>query len=193
MSSSSIDTASASSSATRFFIALLPPAAIQDYAHQVIRELNDRYRTNTAKAPPHVTLQPPFLWQIRSLSQLEACLQGFATAQPTIPVSLSGFGAFSPRVLYINVLKTPQLLALQSALMAELEAQLGIVDPVSNRRPFSPHLTVASRNVTRQTFKQAWAELQSRSVEFEFVGDRLTLLIHDGRQWQIQREFSLKS
>lgn len=192
-SSTETDVASERASAARFFIALLPPVAIQNYAQQVIRELSDQYHTATAKAPPHVTLQPPFLWQVPSVSALEICLQTFAITQLPVPVSLSSFGAFAPRVLYINVLKTPELLALQAALMAKLEAQLGIVDPASKRRPFSPHLTVASRNVTRPVFKQAWAELQSRSVELEFVADRLTLLIHDGQRWQMHREFNLGS
>ena len=75
--------------------------------------------------------------------------------------------------------------------MAQLEKTLGIVDLKAKQRPFSPHLTVASRNLTRQTFKQAWSELQSRQVEFKFVGDRLTLLLHNGQCWQIHSEFPL--
>jgi 2'-5' RNA ligase len=177
---------------SRFFIALLPPQEIQDFANAVIQELGDRYQTRAAKAPPHVTLQPPFLWQLEASADLETCLQEFAAQQAIVPITLSGFGAFAPRVLYINVLKTAELLALQAQLMAQLEASLGIVDPVSKRRPFSPHMTVASRNITRSTFKQAWAELQPRQAEFEFVGDRLTLLLHDGHRWQVQSEFALK-
>lgn len=177
--------------ATRFFVGLLPTVEIQDYANQVIEELAHRYHTSTAKAPPHVTLQPPFLWQLSELAQLEACLQSFAAEQFPVPVCLSGFGAFAPRVLYLNVLKTPELLALQAGLMAELESRLAIVDPVSKHRSFSPHLTIASRNVTRSTFRQAWADLKTRSIEFSFVANRFTLLIHDGSQWRIQSEFQL--
>ncbi|MBD2461357.1 2'-5' RNA ligase family protein [Oscillatoria sp. FACHB-1407] len=175
----------------RFFIALVPPQPIQDYASDVIQSLGDRYRTGVSKAPPHVTLQPPFEWDTLQQHTLEACLSDFVTQQRVVPVQLSGFGSFPPRVLYINVLKTPSLLHLQAALMATLETQLGIVDPKSKQRPFSPHLTVASRNVTRQTFKQAWEELRSRSVEFEWVSDRITLLIHTGHHWQVEREFPL--
>ncbi|HIK54919.1 MAG TPA: 2'-5' RNA ligase family protein [Synechococcales cyanobacterium M55_K2018_004] len=175
----------------RFFVALIPPQEIQDYATTVIQELGDRFQTRTAKAPPHVTLYPPFEWPRKRSPELEDCLAQFAAHHAGVPVSLSGFGAFSPRVLYINVLKTPELLHLQANLMAHLEATLGIVDVTAKRRPFAPHLTVASRNVTRQTFREAWALLQDRSVAFEFLGDRLTLLRHDGGCWQIQRNFSL--
>ncbi|NJN56192.1 MAG: 2'-5' RNA ligase family protein [Leptolyngbyaceae cyanobacterium SL_5_9] len=176
---------------TRFFVALLPSLAVQEYAEQVIQELGDRYQTSTSKSPPHVTLQPPFQWQLQRVAQLEQVLSEFAGQWPRVSVQLSGFGAFVPRVLYINVLKTAELLALQAALATALEEALGIVDPKSKSRTFSPHLTVASRNLTRQSFRQAWTELQARQVEFEFVGDRLTLLIHDGQCWQVQSEFAL--
>lgn len=176
----------------RFFVALIPPRPIQDYASQVIQALGDRYHTRTAHAPPHITLQPPFLWQSNDTSQLEECLSSFAHSQVQIPVVLSGFGAFAPRVLFINVLKTDVLLRIQADLMAHLEKHLGIADPVAQRRPFSPHLTIASRNLNRQTFKQAWSELEPQAVEFEFVGDRLVLLIHNGRGWHVQAEFPLK-
>lgn len=176
---------------TRFFVALLPPLEVQEYANQVIQELGDRYQTRTSKSPPHITLQPPFQWQLQQVAPLEQTLSEFANQQPRAPVKLSGFGAFAPRVLYINVLKTIELLTLQAALATHLKETLGIVDPKSNRA-FSPHLTVASRNLTRQTFRQAWTELQTHQVEFEFVGDRLTLLIHDGQRWQIRSEFSLR-
>ncbi|HEY9644358.1 MAG TPA: 2'-5' RNA ligase family protein [Coleofasciculaceae cyanobacterium] len=173
---------------SRFFIALIPPLEIQAYANLVIQELSDRYKTSTSNAPPHVTLQAPFLWHLDAMPQLEACISQFAQSQPAVPVTLSGFGAFPPRVLYINVLKTPELLSLQTGLMGHLEETLGILDPVAKRRPFSPHLTVASRNLAA-TFQVAWSDLQSRSVDFEFVGDRLTLLLHDGQCWQIQSQF----
>jgi len=178
---------------TRYFIAFIPPQPIQDYANQVIRTLSDRYHTRTAHAPPHITLQPPFLWQSNATAQLEACLSSFARSQVQVPIVLSGFGAFAPRVLFINVLKTIELLRLQADLMAHLEKTLEIVDSVAQRRPFSPHLTIASRNLNRQTFKQAWAELQPQTVEFEFIGDRLALLIHNGHCWQVQAEFPLRS
>jgi 2'-5' RNA ligase len=176
---------------TRFFVALVPPQEIQDDANEVIQELADHFRTSTSKSPPHVTLQPPFEWPPDRLPELQAVLANFASAQSPTPVRLSGFAAFPPRVLYINVVKTPDLLSLQAALMQELEQHLEIVDPKSRQRPFAPHMTVASRNVTRQTFKQAWEHLRDRPVEFEFVGDRLTLLIHNGQHWLVHGEFPL--
>lgn len=177
--------------ARRFFIALLPPSEVEQYAECVIQELSDRYATGTAKVSPHVTLQPPFEWLIEHIGRLEACLTTFAKEQSSTQVRLSGFGAFKPRVLFINVVKTPELLALQSNLKQHLHTELDLVYP-NVERPFVPHLTVASRHLTPRSFQQAWAELQVRPVEFEFNADRLTLLVHTGQRWQVHSTFALR-
>lgn len=172
----------------RFFIALLPPQEIQDYARKVQHEFVDRYQSQAAlRSPPHITLQPPFEWSFEALSELEQHLSEFAGNQATIPIVLEGFAAFSPRVIFINVLKTPELLTSQIALLAHTQATLGIA--TANPRPFAPHITVAFRDLTPSHFNTAWQEFKSRSLHFEFVATHLTLLIHDGNRWQICREF----
>ena len=89
----------------------------------------------------------------------------------------------------MNVLKTPELLALQADLMAHVEAHLGIDDPVSKTRPFAPHLTVAFRDLTKQNFKAAWVEFEPQQADLDFVADRISLLLHDGKRWNVKTEF----
>lgn len=174
----------------RFFIALLPSREIQDYANEIKQYFSDRYNSRAAqKSPPHITLQPPFEWPTEDLPRLEQHLSTFALAQSPFSVTLQDFAAFPPRVIYINVLKTAELLHLQQALMTYLEANLGIVDPKAKTRPFAPHMTVAFRDLTRQNFKAAWPEFQARSLNFSWLASSLTLLIHNGQRWTICQEF----
>ncbi|MBF2009407.1 MAG: 2'-5' RNA ligase family protein [Chlorogloeopsis fritschii C42_A2020_084] len=174
-----------------FFIALLPPQEIQDYANQIKQYFADKYASRHAqKSPPHITLQPPFEWTDENVPALEECLQEFASGHKTVPVTLNGYAAFVPRVIYINVVRSPDLLALQANLMAHLESKLGIVDKVSKTRPFAPHMTVAFKDLTKQNFKAAWPEFEKRELYFEFTANSLTLLFHDGKRWNIKSEFS---
>ncbi len=174
----------------RFFIALLPPQDVQDYATEIKEYFAQNYDSGHAlKSPPHITLQPPFEWQLDAVPILEQTLSTFAETQTPVPIILKGFGAFVPRVIYINVIKTPELMSLQSYLMAHLEESLGIVDPVSKTRPFSPHMTVAFKDLTRQNFRAAWLKFERRELEFKFTVAHLTLLIHDGGRWNINSEF----
>ncbi|HEY9850641.1 MAG TPA: 2'-5' RNA ligase family protein [Leptolyngbyaceae cyanobacterium] len=177
-----------------FFIALLPPVEFQKQVTEIKQCFADKYASSHAlKSPPHVTLQPPFEWSLDSVAVLEQSLSSFASKQTTIPITLSGFGAFVPRVIYINVIKSPELLSLQKALMDKMETGLGIVDPMSKQRPFAPHMTIAFKDLTKQNFRAAWPEFQHRPLQFEFSATHLTLLIHQNKRWNIHGEYQLLS
>ncbi|MEH2155414.1 2'-5' RNA ligase family protein [Nostoc sp.] len=175
---------------SRFFIALVPPQDIQDYTNQIKQYFADRYFSSGAlKSPPHITLQPPFEWADANLPLLEASLKQFASGQQPVAITLRGFDAFVPRVIFINVVRSQEVLTLQANLMAYTESNLGIVDKVSKTRPFAPHMTVAFRDLTKQNFKAAWPEFEKRQLHFEFTANQITLLLHDGKRWNIKSEF----
>ncbi|MEH2269094.1 MAG: 2'-5' RNA ligase family protein [Nostoc sp.] len=177
---------------SRFFIALVPPQDIQDYTNQIKQYFADRYFSSGAlKSPPHITLQPPFEWADANLPLLEASLKEFASGQQPVAIPLRGFDAFVPRVIYIDVVRSQELLTLQANLMAYTESNLGIVDKASQTRPFAPHMTVAFRDLTKQNFKAAWPEFEKRQLHFEFTANQITLLLHDGKRWNIKSEFGL--
>ncbi len=187
-----LDSKSMKSSEQLFFIALLPPVEIQNEITQIKQYFAQNYNSRHAlKSPPHVTLQPPFKRLIEELNPLENCLTELAKTYVPIPITLSGFGAFPPRVIYVNVLKTPELLQIQSALMTQLEITLNLIDQVSKTRPFSPHMTVAFKDLSRQNFQAGWQEFQTKPLQYQFIVPQLTLLIHTGKKWKIQSEFPL--
>jgi len=178
----------------RYFIALLPPAQVQAAVNVIKQHFCDRYASRKAQnSPPHITLQPPFEWLDQQIPALEQSLQTFAHSCKPVPVQLSGFAAFAPRVIYINVVKTPELLSLQADLTSYLQDKLAIIDSASKRRAYVPHLTVAFRDLTRQNFDLAWAEFQDQTFDFVFTVPVLTLLVHDGRRWHISTDFALQS
>jgi 2'-5' RNA ligase len=174
-----------------FFIALLPSEEVRQFADRVKQHFAEIYNSRAAlKSPPHITLQPPFQRQLEDLPLLEEKLQEFARMRSPIPIQLDGYSAFKPRVIYINVLKTPELLTVQQALNEELESSLQIVDRASKGRSFAPHLTVGFRDLTKANFYKAWQKFRSQQLYFEFIVPRLTLLAHNGKRWEIKQEFS---
>jgi len=176
----------------RFFIALLPPQAIQDEVTAIKQIFAHRYDSRAAlKSPPHITLQPPFEWLIAELPTVSQALTQFASHQPPLTVKLSGFGAFPPRVVFVDVVVTPELQNLHQALLAHTEATLGLTDPRAKTRPFAPHMTVGFRDLSRSHFKAAWAEFRDQPFEHEFIVAQLTLLIHNGQRWTLCQEFPL--
>lgn len=181
------------STQTRFFIALLPPPAIQAEATQLKEYFRDRYRSQAAlRSPPHITLQTPFEWPDQERDQLIGTLAQFRCSTPSIPVHLSGFGAFPPRVIYIDVEHTSALMTLQAELSQYLTETLQVVDPRSRDRPFRPHLTVAFRDLKPVAFRKAWPEFQQRAIAASFELSSFTLLRHTGKQWVVHQTFNLQ-
>lgn len=178
------------SSERLFFIALLPPEDIQSEITQIKQYFAQNYNSRHAlKSPPHITLQPPFKWSTLDLNSLEQCCQSFATQQLPFSVTLSGFNAFAPRVIYIDVVKTTELINLQNNLVTDLQENLGEFNQGSSHHRFTPHMTVAFRDLTRKNFRLGWTEFQNKPIQYKFVAHQLTLLIHTGKHWRIYQEY----
>lgn len=178
----------------RYFIALLPPAEIQAAVNVIKQHFGDRYASHKAQSsPPHITLQPPFAWLDEQVSALEQSLQIFTQKAKPVPIQLSGFAAFAPHVIYIDVRKTPELLGLQAALTTHLKDKLAIAEVASNPRAYTPHLTLAFRDLTRQNFDAAWAEFQHQPFQAMFTAPILTLLVHDRQRWKVSADFTFQA
>ena len=175
-----------------FFIALLPPQNVQVYANQIKQHFATVYKSKAAlKSPPHITIQPPFNWNINNLTTLEQVLQQFAQTQANIPIKLDGFSSFPPRVIYIDVNKTQKLLDLQKNLGDYLESSLNIIDKRNKNRDFNPHLTVGFKDLSKNNFYRAWEEFKEKKVNFNFTVNKLTLLLHNQGKWEIKKDFNL--
>ncbi len=183
----------ASTAKTRFFVALIPPPEVHAEATQLKEYFRDRYNSQAAlRSPPHITLQAPFEWPAEHGERVIRALTEFRCSVPVIPIRLSGFGAFPPRVIYLDVEHTSALMTLQTELSVYLAETLQVMDPRSRDRPFRPHLTVAFRDLKPVAFRQAWPEFQHRAVHFSFELSTFALLRHLGKQWLIYKTFDLQ-
>jgi 2'-5' RNA ligase len=174
-----------------FFIALLPPSTVQTEVTQIKEYFRDHHGSGAAlRSPPHITLFPPFRWADAAITPLSTTLTHFAQSQTPPTIELSGFGAFPLRVIYIHVEKTPSLMALQASLVTHLRASLGLQSPARSRhRAFTPHLTVAFRDLKPAAFRRSWPDFQARPFAATFTVPNLTLLRHDGQRWQVHQPF----
>ena len=53
------------------------------------------------------------------------------------------------------------------------------------QRAFHPHITIANRDLQKKDFKPAWEMFSSKTYHADFVADAITILQHDGVQWNI--------
>lgn len=171
-----------------YFIALMPDEKIQKevtaFKHYCQRHFG---AAHALKSPPHITLIPPYRWGAERLGPLRDTLDLFAMGQEPFTLQLQDFGAFAPRVIYVQVGENKQLEALHASLLRKLEEAFDYQDKRAVR--FHPHLTIAHRDLSQQAFHQAWPFFSRQQYRRKFYVDRLVLLHHHNHRWHIDREF----
>ena len=170
-----------------FFIAVLPHEELQERVRKIKLEIRDRYGSGHAlNSPAHLTLIPPFYWPIHQVDDLTGSLDIFCRKEEPFEIRLNNFGAFPPRVIYIDVVKNETLHGLYERLKFFMAVKWDIRERKGVNKPFNPHMTLAFRDLTKENFKQAWAEYKNKIFSDDFYVDKIVLLIHQQNHWEIQ-------
>ena len=178
----------------QYFIAFVPPPPIHDEAVKLQQYLAEKYNSRAAlKSPPHITLHMPFRLAEQKENRMIEKLRLFAARFEPIKICLDNFGAFAPRVIFINVAKSEALTHFQKSLERFSRKELNLFNASYRAEPYQPHLTLAFRDLKKNVFPIAWSEFESKELKAEFIADKLTLLKHDGKKWASFRELMLES
>lgn len=175
-----------------YFLAIVPPEPIYGAAHDLKTYFRDAYGSRAAlNSPPHLTLHMPFRWKQAKESRIhEACIKA-CSMQSAFKLTLRNFSAFPPRVIFIDVVENTALVNFQKNLQGIFRRDLNLLNAQYKDLPFHPHLTLAFRDLKKEQFRKAWEEFEAKTFEAEFVVNELTLLKHNGRTWDIHRQFKM--
>jgi 2'-5' RNA ligase len=135
----------------------------------------------------------PFRWKEKKEEAMVALFHQFARQFDPFKVCLDNFGCFAPRVIFINVAASEALGHFHKSLERFCKRELNLFNANYREEPFHPHLTLAFRDLKKDVFKTAWEEFSPKEFKAAFMADRLTLLRHNGKLWEVFREFRLAS
>lgn len=172
-----------------YFIAILPPLPLREEIRAIKERIRDKYGAGHAlKLPAHITLQMPFKRRSSDEGKFSEELKRFSLAERGFMVIPDGFGAFQPRVIYIKITDPDPVRRLhrrlREVLLTELDFSLEEI-----KEEFHPHISVATRDLTRSAFSEAWPEFRDEKFTGEFWVGSIFLLKHNGRNWDILEEF----
>jgi len=178
----------------QYFVALIPPSPVYEEAHKLKEYFKERYQTKAAlNSPPHITLHMPFLWNEEKEKKLTGKLQEFAGKCDPIKLCLDNFSCFPPRVIFMNVTESDALGEFQKELHRFFKRELNIFNANYQDKPFHPHLTLAFRDLKKSQYHLAWQEFSKKEYKAEFMADTMALLKHNGKSWDVLKEFHLES
>ncbi|MBT8298865.1 MAG: 2'-5' RNA ligase family protein [Maribacter sp.] len=172
-----------------YFIALIPHLELRERIKALKEELKERFNAAHAlRSPAHITLQMPFRRSKEDEPYLIDTLQEFAADQKRFTVRLSGFDCFSPRVIFVKVIDHEPIISIHAQLKQVLTDKMKFTEKAINQN-IHPHMTIATRDLSIEAFHGAWREFEKREFEASFLTKSLFLLKHNGKFWDVYREF----
>ena len=172
-----------------YFIAIIPPRPLREEIRAIKERIRDRFGAGHAlKSPAHITLQMPFKRKPSDEGRLSAELKRFSLAEKGFMVIPDGYGAFQPRVIYISVANPEPVRSLHKRLREMLLTELDFSQE-EIKEEFHPHISVATRDLARSAFSEAWPEFRDEKFTGEFWVGSIFLLKHNGRNWDIHEEY----
>jgi 2'-5' RNA ligase len=177
-----------------YFIALIPPSPIYEEALEKKNYFKQTYNSKASlNSPPHITLHMPFRWKEHKEDELADTISGFMKKFDPVKVCLDNYGAFPPKVIFINVAKSEALENMQRNVQRFCKKELNLFNANYKEQPFHPHLTLAFRDLKKPNFIKAWDDFSRKEYKAEFIADKIALLKHNGKVWQVFKEFTLES
>src|SRR5688572_23149795 len=160
-----------------YYIAVIPPPRINDQVLKWKEWIKTEIGAVKAmNSPGHITLVPPFNLPDEKETDLIQSLDKFATVQNSFSVQLKDFSHFQKRTIYLKVKPDDELNKLREKLFGFLnESSL----PIPRKEDhFSPHITIAFRDLKRDDFNKAWDHFKEIKFESKFNCANISLLRH---------------
>ncbi len=176
-----------------YFIAIIPGEPVYSFAQDQKEFFARHYKSRAAlRSPPHITLHMPFQYKEEKEDKLIHAFEELSRMHDTFTLDIEDFGAFEPRVIYLDVLKTQELTTLQQAVRQTMKTKLNVFNANYKDQVFNPHLTLAFRDLRKQKFHEAWEEYRNKPYRQSFQVKDFSLLKHTGKEWKRHRSFELK-
>lgn len=168
-----------------YFIAVLAPAVVDQQFREWKKWMLDQYGCKVAmKSPAHITVIPPFQVEESTEPGMRQFLNRFAETEFPFEIRLEGFGSFDKRVIFVKVDQNQFLGRLYDRFQHDfMLAYPGLVKP--DTRPFHPHMTIATRDIPRQSFQEAMEHFTPITYSTVIPASELSLLHLRPGNWEV--------
>ena len=168
-----------------YFIALVAPGAINTRILEWKHLMQERFKCSAAlRSPAHITLIPPFWMNPLMEKELTETLDFFSANQKSFSLRLKNFSCFKPRVIFAVPEKNMKLEDLQKNTEDYL-LSLHKFPVKAQNRAFFPHVTIATRDLHKKTFQEAWIIFENKKYEAEWDVKNISLLKHNKKNWDV--------
>jgi 2'-5' RNA ligase len=168
-----------------YYFAILAPEEIDKEVMKWKKIFKERFNcTKALNSPAHITLIAPFWMHTDLETEIFDSLKEFCGSQKGLSIHLKDFSAFKPKVIFIDVLKNEFLDSLQKDFIGFMINRQKF--PVKkDENIFHPHITLATRDLFKKDFSEAWELFSNRKYEKSWIATGISLLRHNKKNWDV--------
>ena len=132
-----------------YYIAILPNDLIAKEITDFKLYAQANFETKHAlTSPPHITIQSPFRWNKHNLHPIRVTLEKVCKSHTPFEISLKNFDKFAPRVIFVDVELSDDLIWLHQNLQSQMKEEHRLEDRFDG---FHPHMTVAFKDLKKKS------------------------------------------
>lgn len=168
-----------------YFIALVLPPHLNEKIQKYKEWMRERFGTRVAlKSPAHITLVPPFWLEAEKEEELIMDIKSVSRAILSFEIRTLHFSAFVPRTLFIAIAPNEELATLKKEADTYFREKEGYKIKLDNR-PFHPHITIATRDLSKKAFHEAWPHFKETEFDASWKSEGISLLRHNKKNWEV--------
>jgi 2'-5' RNA ligase len=168
-----------------YYMAIVLPEELNKEVLSYKQYMLDKYNCKVGlKSPAHLTIIPPYWMQQEKEHTLLHQLDELCQQEEFFPITTKNFSAFKPRTIFIDVDVDEKLKHFKKTVdhfFLEHKEYGAKVDT----RPFHPHITIATRDLYKKSFTEAWAHFEPKEFATTFRATGLSILRHNRRSWDV--------
>ncbi len=167
-----------------YFIALVLPPELDQKVLKYKTWIFEKYGCAVGlKSPAHITLIAPFWMEEEQEVGLIKDIENFS-GRKAFEISTRQFSSFKPRTIFIQPEYSKEL----ENLKREMDAYFGERKEykiVKDNRPFHPHITIATRDLRKKDFAEAWVYFTEKEFPAKWMAESISLLRHNQKKWEV--------
>jgi 2'-5' RNA ligase len=168
-----------------YYIAILVPEKINTQVLKWKFYFKEKFDCEAAlKSPAHITLIPPFWMKQEAEQDLKNTIIEFSRSSTSFEIYLKDFASFKPKVIFVNVVENEKLKKLHDS-FNEFIISKDKFPVKKDEHPFHPHITIATRDLYKNAFSEAWEKFSTMKFEADWRADSISLLRHNKKNWDV--------
>jgi len=174
-----------------FLVCLVPPVSIIEDIDDIRKFISEKFDVHESlKRPAHITLYNPV--KLTSLVQEQKFFGALNRAAHSEPFNqvLKNFNSFPEHTFYLDLEQNEGIMNLKLEINKELKP-LALINARENFK-FTPHLTLAFKDVKPEVFRAITAEFKDRKFKRQFSVAGFSVYKNIDKKWQPFKEIAFK-